>query len=134
MYENGQVVSHEGAWRAGQGDNRPGIIMPANPVVGMTFVQEVAPGIAEDQAEIVSIGETVTIAAGTYQNTLFTRETTPLEPGHESFKRYAPRVGLIVDNVVELVRVTSNNDDEGEDDDEANNGHEDDDQGKGDDK
>ena len=24
FYENGQVVSHEGAWRAGEGDNRPG--------------------------------------------------------------------------------------------------------------
>ena len=132
MYENGQVVSHEGAWRAGEGDNRPGIIMPANPAVGMTFVQEVAPGIAEDQAEIVSIGETVTVPAGTYQNTLFSRETTPLEPGSESFKRYAPGVGLIVDNMVELVRVVSDNDDEGEDDDdEANNDHEDD-KGKGD--
>lgn len=134
MYENGQVVSHEGAWRAGEGDNRPGIIMPANPAVGMTYVQEVAPGIAEDQAEIVSIGETVTIPAGTYKNTLFTRETTPLEPGSESFKRYAPGVGLIVDNVVELVRVVSNNDDEGNGDDEADNGHKDDDQGKGDNK
>ena len=46
IYENGQVVSHEGAWRAGEGDNRPGIIMPANPAVGMTYAQEVAPGIS----------------------------------------------------------------------------------------
>ena len=76
--------------------------------------------LAEDQAEIVSIGETVTVPAGTYENTLFTRETSPLEPGDESFKRYAPGVGLIVDDVVELVRVGSDgDDDEGDDDDEA---------------
>lgn len=117
IYEDGEVVSHEGAWRAGQGDNRPGIIMPAKPAVGMTYAQEVAPGIAEDHAEIISIGEKVKVPAGTFKNTLFTRETSPLEPGAESFKRYAPKVGLIVDNVVELVRITNDDDDgDGEDD------------------
>ena len=84
--------------------------MPANPAVGLTYVQEVAPGIAEDQAEIVSIGETVTVPAGAYQDTFFTRETTPLEPGVESFKRHAPGVGLIVDEAIELVRVGSDDD------------------------
>lgn len=31
------------------------------------------------------------------------RETTPLEPGAKSLKRYCPGIGLVVDNVVELV-------------------------------
>jgi hypothetical protein len=116
IYENGQVVSHEGAWRAGEDDNLPGIIMPANPAEGMSYAQEVAPGIAEDQAEIVSIGETVTVPAGTFENTLFTRETTPLEPGSESLKYYAPGVGIIVDDVVELVRVGGNGDNDNDND------------------
>ena len=90
----------------------PGIIMPANPAVGMRYAQEVAPGISEDQAKIVALGETGTVPAGTYQNTLLIRETISLDPGVESFKRYAPGVGLIVDDVSELVRV-GDDDDEG---------------------
>jgi hypothetical protein len=128
IYENGQVVSHEGAWRAGEGDNLPGIIMPGNPAEGMTYPQEVAPGVAEDRAEIVSIGETVTVPAGTFENTLLTHETNPLEPGSESIKYYAPGVGLIVDDVFELVRMTGNggsdndNDDGNGDNDNDNDG------------
>lgn len=29
IYEDGEVVAHEGEWRAGDDDARPGIIMPA---------------------------------------------------------------------------------------------------------
>jgi hypothetical protein len=111
FYEDGQVVSHEGSWRAGEGDNLPGIIMPAEPAVGMSYAQEVAPGISEDRAEIISIGERVTVPAGTYRKTLLTLETSPLDPGAESFKIYAPGVGLIVDDVLELVRVGRDDDD-----------------------
>jgi len=107
IYEDGQVVSHDGAWRAGVGGNLPGIVMPAKPMAGHIYAQEVAPGIAEDQAKIVAIGETVTVPAGTFTNTLRTRETTPLEPGSVSIKRYAPGVGLIVDDVVKLISVTN---------------------------
>jgi hypothetical protein len=106
MYEDGQVVSHEGAWRAGVNGALPGILMPANPEVGMTYAQEVAPGVAEDRAEIVSIGKTATVPAGTFRNTLETRETTALEPGSVSVKRYAPGVGLIYDKPVKLDRFT----------------------------
>lgn len=132
IYENGEVVSHEGAWRAGEDDNRPGIIMPAEPAEDMTYAQEVAPGVAEDRAEIISLGEdTVTVPAGTYDNTLQTRETTPLEPGAESFKVYARGVGLIVDDVVELVRITTAGDDDDGEDDEGS--QDDDEDGGGDD-
>jgi hypothetical protein len=111
IYENRQVVSHDGAWRAGVGANRPGIIMPANPKVGMSYAQEFAPGIAEDRAVIVSIGKGVRVPAGSYKNTLLIHETTPLEPGAMSVKRFAPRVGLIVDEPVELVRFVRDGDD-----------------------
>jgi hypothetical protein len=40
IYENGVVVSHEGAWRADEPNNAPGIFMPASPEVGMTYQQE----------------------------------------------------------------------------------------------
>lgn len=101
IYEGGQIASHDGAWRA-EGSNLPGIIMPPNPAVGMKFVQEVAPGVAEDQATIVRAGETVTVPLGTYTDTIETDECTPLEPGHISEKSYARGVGLLVDAEVSL--------------------------------
>ena len=105
IYEGGNIVSHNGAWRAGDG-NSPGIMMPADPQVGMRYKQEVAPGVAEDEAEIIAIGEPFMVPAGTFENTLLTSETTPLEPGAVSEKRYAFDTGLIVDDVVELTEFT----------------------------
>jgi hypothetical protein len=138
FYEEGEVVSHEGAWRAGEGENRPGIMMPGSPAVGMAYAQEVAPGVSEDQAEIVSMGERVTVRGGTFENTLLTRETSPLDPGVAAFKVYAPGVGLIVDDVLELVRIGTNDDDNDDDDDdhddEVEDDHDDDDHDDADDE
>jgi hypothetical protein len=53
FYQRGVVTGHPGAWLATDG-NRPGLIMPGNPVVGMRYYQEVAPGVAMDRAEILS--------------------------------------------------------------------------------
>ena len=62
IYENGAIVSHEGAWRADDPGNAPGIFMPADPQEGMTFQQENAPGVAMDEATIVKVsGDTITI-------------------------------------------------------------------------
>jgi hypothetical protein len=58
MYENGKIVNHEGAWLAGQIDSKAGIIMPGKVEVGLKYYQEIAPGVAEDRAEIISVNET----------------------------------------------------------------------------
>jgi hypothetical protein len=48
-----------------------------------------------------AVGESVTVSAGMYTNTLRFVETTPLESGH-SVKIYARDVGLIVDDAEDL--------------------------------
>jgi hypothetical protein len=101
IYEGGIIVSHEGSWRADAPGHAPGIFMPAEPEVGMTFQQEVAPGIAEDEATIVGIG-TVKVPAGTFENAVRVRDFNPLD-GSKGFKWYAPNVGLVVDGPVKLV-------------------------------
>lgn len=106
-YKNGRVISHEGAWRTGENGNLPGIAMPAHPAVGMTYAQERAPGVSEDQAEIVSIGKRARVPAGAYANTLRLRETSPLDPGMVGFKTYAPGIGLVKDDTLELVEIRS---------------------------
>jgi hypothetical protein len=87
--------SHEGSWEAGVNGAKPGIFMEANTKVGDTYQQESAKGIAEDRAEIVSLTRSVCVPYGCFENVLETRETTPLEPGVEEHKFFAPGVGDI---------------------------------------
>ena len=96
IYQNGQIVGHGGAWRAGEGQNQPGIMMPAQPAVGQTYTMEYAPGIVIETAEIVSVGETYVTPAGTFDNVV-----TVLENG-VSIKKYAPGVGMVYDDGIIL--------------------------------
>ena len=87
--------SHEGSWISGKHGGKPGIFMEANPQVGDNYQQEFSRGTAEDRAEIVSVTDTVCVPYGCFKNVVETRETTPLEPGVEEHKFFAPGVGDI---------------------------------------
>ena len=55
IYEDGRIVSHDGAWLAGRRGAEPGIIMPDRAfLLGSRYFQEFAPGIAQDRAEHVA--------------------------------------------------------------------------------
>ncbi len=100
-YKNG-TPSPEGSWEAGVGGARPGIIMRARPQVGDRYRQEYFPGEAEDHAEVLSVGERVTVPFGTYDRVLKTKDTNPLDnPDEVEHKYYAPRVGLIMEQTVQ---------------------------------
>lgn len=103
MYENGKVTGHGGGWLAGVDGARAGIAIPGIALLGARYYQEVAPKVAMDRAEIVSVSDTRKVPAGEFKNVLKTEETTPLESGKE-YKYYAPGVGLIKDSDMELVR------------------------------
>lgn len=103
MYKDGKVVSHDGAWLSGEKDARWGLMMPGTPILGGKFYQEIAPGVAMDRAEILSLTETVETKAGKFEKVLKTLEDTPLEKGKEH-KFYAPGVGLIQDADMKLVK------------------------------
>lgn len=92
-----RVSSHSGAWRSGEGDAKFGLIMPGNPTVGMKYFQEVAPGVAMDRAEIVSLDETFSTPAGEFPKSLKTKEGTALNLLEVEYKTYAPGIGLIQD-------------------------------------
>lgn len=100
IYENGVVVSHEGAWRADAPGNSPGIFMPADPRPGMKFTIEGAPGVAEDEGQIVGVGQ-VEVPAGTFSETIRVREFNPLDGGKD-YKVFAKGVGIIVDGPLVL--------------------------------
>ena len=97
MFTDGQLASHSGAWRAGVNNARAGLIMPGQPVVGMKYYQEVAPGVAMDRAEIISLEEKISTPAGEFDHVLKTWEGTALNPLEKEFKQYAPGIGLVQD-------------------------------------
>lgn len=95
-YNNdGSFADHHGAWEAGVDGAKAGIVMPANPQVGIKFRQEYYFGEAEDQAEILETGLSVTVPFGTFTNCIKTHEWTELEPDVNENKFFAPGVGLI---------------------------------------
>ena len=106
IYKNGVIDNHDGSWRAGVNGAKPGVVMPGINLVGARYFQEVAPDVALDRAETVSVTETLSTPAGSFTNVLKTKETSALEKGKE-FKFYAPGIGLIRDADVELVSVVA---------------------------
>lgn len=113
-YEDGRLVSTEGSWEAGVNGAKPGVIMYADPPLGgSAYRQEYLPCEAEDQAEVVSEVESVTVPYGSFSGALKTHEFTRLEPDADENKYYVPNVGLVleVDATTgerrELVSVTS---------------------------
>lgn len=113
IYEDGEIVSHDGAWLAGKQGALPGIIIPDSAfLVGTRYFQELAPGVALDRVEHVATNLELNVSAGTFKGCIKTQETTPLEPGATSIKFYCPGVGLVIDGDVELAAIYSNHDDE----------------------
>ena len=104
IYSDGQVTSHSGAWLAYENGNLPGLIMPGNPVVGMKFYQELAPGIAQDRAEIINLSINFQTQAGEFTDCLLTQESSRVSPLAIEYKTYCPGVGLVQDETLHLVR------------------------------
>lgn len=103
MYKAGKVVSHEGSWMA-EGKNKAGVQMPGLVLNGSRYYQEIAPAVAMDRAEVISLTETIKTPAGNFTNVLKTEETSPLEPKSKEYKYYAPGVGLIKDDHLLLTK------------------------------
>ena len=93
-YKDGVVLGHEGSFEAGVDGAQPGIIMEGNPHVGDSYCQENAPGVAQDQAKVLSLHQSVCVPdVCTNGNVLLTKETSPLQPGTVENKYYVPGVG-----------------------------------------
>jgi len=94
-WEDG-VASSEGAWEAGVDGALPGIVMPAEPVVSDTgYRQEYLAGEAEDMGQVIGVGRSVEVPAGSWDDTVTTRDWTPLEPDVVEEKTFARDVGFV---------------------------------------
>jgi hypothetical protein len=103
IYKDGKVAGHEGAWLSGVNGGRFGMMVPGTPLLGARYQQEVAPKVAMDRAEVVSLTETLQTPAGKFEKCLKTEESSALESGKEH-KIYAPGIGLICDGSLKLTK------------------------------
>ena len=103
IYKKGKIASHEGAWQSGVSGARFGLMIPGSPMIGARYHQEVAPGVALDRAEIISVSERLETPAGKFENGLKTEESSGLEKGAPQ-KYYAPGIWLIYDGELKLVK------------------------------
>jgi hypothetical protein len=94
--EGGRVVSTAGSWEAGLDGAQAGILLPADPQVGMAYRQEHYSGEAEDAAEVLSLDERASVPYGSFDGLLMTKDFTPLEPGLLEHKYYARGVGPVL--------------------------------------
>jgi hypothetical protein len=91
-YKNGKV-STEGSWEAGKAGAKPGVIMPAKPIVGQTYRQEYKKGSAEDMAKVLALNGSVTVPYGSFDHAVVTKEWSPLESGVVARKYYGAGAG-----------------------------------------
>jgi Ca2+-binding RTX toxin-like protein len=96
-YEDGKLVDKDGSWLAGV-DGGPGIIMMANPIVGVEYNQENAPPVAQDFARVEDLSADVTnVPYATSTEALQTFDSSRLtdEPPPQEQKFYMPGVGWV---------------------------------------
>lgn len=103
FYENGKVVKHDGSWHAGKGNNA-GLMMAGSPKLRHKYYQEMAPKVAMDRAEIISLTDTCKTPAGTFANCLKVKEGSALELAAVEYKYYAPSIGFVGDENLRLVK------------------------------
>ncbi|MEW6074276.1 MAG: hypothetical protein AB1726_16990 [Planctomycetota bacterium] len=96
-YEDGELVSMEGSWKAGEDGAKPGIPMEAAPAPGDVYRQEFKLGEAEDVGTVIAVGQTVAIDYGTFLDCVQIEDSSPLEPGNVEYKYYAPGIGMVLE-------------------------------------
>jgi hypothetical protein len=94
--EDGEITTKDGSFEAGADGALPGVIMPAEPQEGMTYRQEYYAGQAEDNGEILRVGELVETSFGQYDDALVTRDFITIEPDVLEYKFYVPGIGPVL--------------------------------------
>lgn len=107
FYEGGALANTDGTWRVGVDGAKPGVIMPADPIMGASYYQEYAPGTALDQGRIAAI-DLRTELDGVAHDTIQVIDTNPIddeEACSPEEKRYARGIGEVRDVELNIVSV-----------------------------
>jgi hypothetical protein len=96
-YDGWRDGGHAGSWRAGENGARYGMVVPGKPTVGQRFYQSLAPRVATDRLELVSVDESLKVPAMRFEKCLKALETKPGNSKRSTEKYFAPGVGAITD-------------------------------------
>ena len=94
-YKHGKPIDN-GSWEAGVDGALPGIALPANPTVGLSYREEYSKGEAEDQSRVLALDAQAQTPAGHYTDVLMTEDFSPIEPKVSELKFYAKGSGQAV--------------------------------------
>jgi hypothetical protein len=95
-YVNGQLTDHADTWYAGQHGDKAGIIMYANPRVGIPrYQQEYAKNLAEDKGKVIAFNQSVCVPYRCFQDAMEIQETSRLDPGVVENKFYVAGIGMV---------------------------------------
>lgn len=95
-FEDGKLTTRAGSFEAGVDGALPGIIMPADPAVGVAYRQEYYKDKAEDNGAVVATGQQAQVAKGHFDDVLVTADTITIEPKILEYKFFAPGVGMVL--------------------------------------
>jgi len=109
--QRAELVSIDGSFKAGRDGDKPGMLLPAVPHVGMAYRIEWSPDNAEDAARVLStsygygqdpeldrfVPESLARTFCAANNCLVIREFSPMEPGVNERKYYAPGIGRFLE-------------------------------------
>ncbi len=94
-YVHGKPTDN-GSWEAGVNGAMPGLALPAEPEVGMSYREEYSEGEAEDQSRVLALDEQAQVPAGHFKPVLMTEDFSPIEPKVSELKFYAKGSGQAV--------------------------------------
>ena len=83
------------SWGAGAQDARAGLYMPANPRVGDGYLEEDAPGIAEDRTTVLALDGESSVPAGTFGDVLVLETRAEVGDLDVTRRWYAAGTGLV---------------------------------------
>jgi hypothetical protein len=95
-YDKRGKPTDNGTWQAGVNGALPGIALPAKPCVALTYREEYAKGVAEDQSRVLALDAQAQVRAGHYRHALLTEDFSPIEPDVSELKFYAKGSGQAV--------------------------------------
>ena len=85
-----------GSWEAGVDGSLPGVALPTKRTVGLTYREEYAKGVAEDQSRVLALDAQARVPAGHFKPALMTEDFSPIEPNVSEIKFYAKGSGQAV--------------------------------------
>ena len=103
IYEDGKVVSHDGAWHSGVDGVSFGLIMPGRPAVGDKFYLENAPGAVE-RVEIAATDAKLDTPLRSFTDLVHCLEHDVLDGG-QSRKWYARGIGMVGDDDMRVTKI-----------------------------